>query len=193
TFALRMSAFIAVPAAVGLVALGEPIARLLLQRGEFGGAEAAFTAQALAGYAVGLPAFSATRIAAQTFYALGDTRTPVVVGFVSVTANALFAIALMWSFEHFGLALASSLSSYANLLGLAWLLRRRLGGIGGGEIARSLARTLGATAALFAWCLGARSLLGGGGAAPLAAPATGTPAHPPAPPPPPPPALAHLP
>jgi len=169
TFALRMSAFIAVPAAVGLVALGEPIVRLLLQRGEFGGAEAAFTAQALAGYAVGLPAFSATRIAAQTFYALGDTRTPVVVGFVSVTANALFAIALMWPFEHFGLALASSLSSYVNLLGLAWLLRRRLGGIGGGEIARSLARTLGATAALFAWCLGARSLLGGGGAATLGA------------------------
>src|SRR5262249_52444784 len=58
SFSLRLSAFIAVPAAVGLVGLREPIVRLLLQRGEFGPAEAVFTAQALAGYAVGLPAFS---------------------------------------------------------------------------------------------------------------------------------------
>ena len=79
-FALRLSAFIAVPAAVGLVALGEPIVRLLLERGAFGATESRYTAQALVGYAVGLPAFSATRITAQTFYALGDTRTPVLRG-----------------------------------------------------------------------------------------------------------------
>ncbi len=99
SFALRLSAFIAVPAAVGLVVLGGPIVRLLLQRGEFGAQEAMYTAQALAGYAVGLPAFSATRIAAQTFYALGDTRTPVIVGAVSVAANAVFALSLMWPLE----------------------------------------------------------------------------------------------
>ena len=77
-FALRMAAFVAIPAAVGLVLLGGPIVRLLFQRGEFSAADAVLTAQALTGYAVGLPAFSATRIAAQTFYALGDTRTPVI-------------------------------------------------------------------------------------------------------------------
>jgi putative peptidoglycan lipid II flippase len=172
-FSLRLSAFIAVPAAVGLVALGEPVVRLLFERGEFGAPEAAFTAQALTGYAVGLPAFSATRIAAQTFYALGDTRTPVLVGLAAVAANTVFAVALMWPFEHLGLALASSLSSYVNLAGLAWLLRRRLGRIGGGEIARSLARTLGAAAALLAWCLGSVAMFGGGAAGTIAALAGG--------------------
>jgi putative peptidoglycan lipid II flippase len=172
-FALRLSAFITVPAAAGLTALAGPIVRLLLQRGEFGAAEALYTAQALVGYAVGLPAFSATRLAAQTFYALGDTRTPVLVGFVSVTANVVFAGALMWPLEHVGLALASSLSSYVNLLGLCWLLRRRLGALGAGEIWPSLARTLGASAVLVLWCLWPAAALGTGALGTLAALAGG--------------------
>ena len=161
-FALRLSVFIAVPAAVGLLALGHPIVRLLFQRGEFSAADAAATTRALMGYAVGLPAFSATRIAAQTFYALGDTRTPVRAGFASVVANIALAAVLMWPLEHAGLALASSLSAYINLALLCWLLRRRLGGLGGGETTRSLGRTGVASIALLLWCLLIESRLGSG-------------------------------
>jgi putative peptidoglycan lipid II flippase len=161
-FALRLSAFIAVPAGVGLLALGYPIVRLLFQRGEFNPADAVATTQALAGYAVGLPAFSATRLAAQTFYALGDTRTPVWAGFVSVVANVALAFALMWPLKQAGLALASSLSAYINLLLLYWLLRRRLGALGGGETLRSLVRTGIASAALWLWCLVIAGRLGPG-------------------------------
>jgi putative peptidoglycan lipid II flippase len=160
-FALRMAAFVAVPAAVGLVLLGEPIVRVLFQRGEFSAADAVLTAQALTGYAVGLPAFSGTRIAAQTFYALGDTRTPVLVGFASVAVNVVLALLLMWPLRHTGLALASSLSSYVNLLGLCWLLRRRLDGPRGPDLWRSLARTLGASALLALWCAGMSGLVPG--------------------------------
>lgn len=155
-FALRLSAFIAVPATVGLLALRAPIVRLLFQRGEFGPDHAVATARALAGYAVGLPAFSASRIAAQTFYALGDTRTPVWTGFAGVVVNVALALLLMWPLEHAGLALASSLSSYVTLCGLVWLLRRRLGPMGGAQIARSLARVLVATVPVLVWCLWVR-------------------------------------
>src|SRR5262249_31724042 len=54
-FSLRLAAFVAVPASVGLAVLSGPIVRMLFQRGEFGAAESVFTAQALIGYAVGLP------------------------------------------------------------------------------------------------------------------------------------------
>ena len=151
-FALRLSGFVAVPATVGLVLLGGPIVQLLFQRGEFSAADAALTAQALVGYAVGLPAFSTTRIAAQTFYALGDTRTPVLVGFLAVAVNVVLALLLMWPLRHTGLALASSLSSYVNVIVLGWLLRRRLGGPRGGAIGGSLGRTLAASAVLALWC-----------------------------------------
>jgi putative peptidoglycan lipid II flippase len=148
-FSLRLSAFVAVPAAAGLLTLGAPIVGLLFERGQFGPAAAAATTQALAAYAVGLPAFSATRIAAQTFYALGDTRTPVILGLLSVAANIALALTLMWPLAHAGLALASSLSAYVNVFALLWALRRRLGPIGGRALARSCARTLVATAALW--------------------------------------------
>jgi putative peptidoglycan lipid II flippase len=161
-FSLRLSVFVALPAAVGLVALGHPIVRLLFERGEFTAADAMATTQALAGYAVGLPAFSATRIAAQTFYALGDTRTPVWAGLASVAANCVFALALMWPLQHAGLALASSLSAYVNVILLGWLLRRRLGRIGGRQMAGSLLRTAGASAVLLLWCVWAGGRLGGG-------------------------------
>jgi len=110
---------------------------------------------------VGLPAFSATRIAAQTFYALGDTRTPVVVGFLSVAVNVVLALLLMWPMRHTGLALASSLSSYVNVLGLCWLLRRRLDGPRGRDLWRSLARTLAASALLALWCAWTSGLVPG--------------------------------
>lgn len=161
-FSLRLSAFVALPAAVGLVALGHPIVTLLFRRGEFTSADAAATTLALAGYAVGLPAFSATRIAAQTFYALGDTRTPMWAGLASVAANVALALLLMWPLRHAGLALASSLSAYVNLVLLYWLLRRRLGPLGGRQTAWSLARTALASTVLLAWCLWAGARLGAG-------------------------------
>jgi putative peptidoglycan lipid II flippase len=161
-FSIRLSAFVAVPAAVGLIALGHPTVTLLFERGEFTASDAAATTQALAGYAVGLPAFSATRIAAQTFYALGDTRTPVWAGLVSVAANVVLALALMWPLQHAGLALASSLSAYVNLLLLFWLLRRRLGPLGGRQMTVSLLRTGGASAVLLLWCVWAGARLGAG-------------------------------
>jgi putative peptidoglycan lipid II flippase len=155
-FSLRLTAFVAVPATVGLVVLGDPVVRLLFQRGEFGAAEAGATAQALVGYAVGLPAFSAVRIVSQTFYALGDPRTPVRVGAAALALNMILAVGLMRPLGHSGLALASSLSAYANVLGLCWLLHRRLGPLGASAIARSLGTTLLASAVLLGFCWWAR-------------------------------------
>ena len=167
-FSLRLGAFVTVPAAVGLVTLSRPIVQLLFQRGEFAAADAIFTSQALVGYAIGLPAFAAARIAAQTFYALGDVRTPVYVGFGAVAANVGFALALMWPLRHAGLALASSLSSYVNLLALCWILHRRLALLGALGLGASLARTLGAASALCLWCIWLDRWLAGRGYAAVA-------------------------
>ncbi|MFQ5828185.1 MAG: murein biosynthesis integral membrane protein MurJ [Candidatus Methylomirabilia bacterium] len=151
-FALRLSCFVAIPASVGLIMLRLPITRLLFERGQFGAAETQATAWALAFYALGLTAFSGTRIAAQVFYALGDPRTPVQIGIGAVVVNVLFALAFMRPLAHGGLALAASGASTANLAGLLWLLRRRLGPLGGRRLATSLALTAGATLLMALWC-----------------------------------------
>jgi putative peptidoglycan lipid II flippase len=151
-FTLRLAMFVAVPATVGLVFLRTPIVRVLFERGQFAPSDTVATAQALAGYAVGLVGFSVARILAQAFYAIGEAGTAVRLGMVSVAVNVVAAVALMRVLEHTGLALASSLGAYVNVLLLVWVARRRFGHLGGRMLLRSGLRTLMAVVPLAGWC-----------------------------------------
>jgi putative peptidoglycan lipid II flippase len=155
SFGLRLSFFIAVPAAAGLAVLREPITRVLFQRGEFTAADAAATAWALLWYAAGLPGFSASRIAAQAFYAVHQPGVAVRAGVAAVAVNVVAAVLLMGPLGHGGLAAASSIAAYVNLGLLAVAARRRFGRLDGRALARSVLRTLGASAVLALACAAA--------------------------------------
>ena len=124
---IKLSMFIALPASAGLIALSNPIITLLFERGAFTSAATLATAQALVAYTVGLPAASCIRTLASGFYALEDTRTPVIVATATMILNILLALLLMRPLSHNGLALAVSLSAWFNLVWLGILLRRRIG------------------------------------------------------------------
>ena len=118
-----------VPATIGLAALATPIVQLLFERNAFTAADTAATAGALQLYAIGLVGYSVSRIVAPTFYALGDSRTPVMVSIVSVLTNAALSMALSRALGFRGLALGTSLAALLSAALLVWFLRRRLGGI----------------------------------------------------------------
>ncbi len=139
--ALRMVFFIMLPCMAGLIVLREPIVALLFQRGAFGDEATRLTASALFYYVIGLWAFSGVRIVLYAFYALKDTRTPVLAGVVSVLANSVAGIALMGPMKHNGLALALSLSSMLNLGLLTLALRKKMGAIGWRGIALSFCKS----------------------------------------------------
>lgn len=129
--ALRGVLFLALPAAALLAALAGPIVRVLFERGRFGADSTALTAQALVCYALGLAAFAAAEIVVRAFYALHDTRTPVIVGCAMVLLN----IALGWLLLRAGaglpgLALAFSIANIAEAVALLLLIARRLGRLG---------------------------------------------------------------
>jgi len=151
-FALRLGVYVSVPATIGLVALRAPIVRLLFERGRFGPAETAATADALAWYAVGLAGFAGSRIAAQAFYAMGEARTAVRWGIVAVGANVVAALALMGPLGHAGLAGASSAGAYVNLLALLLVARRRLGRLGLRALASTTLRAALASLPLLGVC-----------------------------------------
>jgi putative peptidoglycan lipid II flippase len=151
-FALRLSFFVAVPATIGLILLREPITRVLFERGQFTAADTAATANALLWYAAGLSGFSASRIAAQAFYAAREPGVAVRLGVASVAVNVIAAILLMGPLGHGGLAAASSLAAYVNLVALLWVARRRFGALGGRELLRSVSRTALASLPLGALC-----------------------------------------
>jgi putative peptidoglycan lipid II flippase len=159
-FALRLAVYICVPATVGLVVLGSPITRILFERGRFTAADSLATTEALTGYAVGLVGFATARIAAQAFYAVGEPGTAVRVGVIAIAANAVAAIALMRPLGHAGLAYASSIGAYVNVLALLWLARRRFGPLGGRALLVSSARALAAALPVAAWCMLGSTVLG---------------------------------
>ena len=126
---LRRMLFIMVPAMVGIVALRVPLCNFLYQHGEFDYVAVINTSQAILGYGLGLFAVGGIRITVPAFFALQDTRTPVKVAFFCFLLNAVcgFVLGFVFSLDHFGLALASSISSVMNFILLVVLLNGRLG------------------------------------------------------------------
>lgn len=131
SYTLRLMLFILIPALVGLIVLRVPICNLLYQRGEFSYAATIFTSQALFGYAIGLWAVGGIRITAPAFYAMQDTKTPVIIAFIAFIVNAVFGYVLGFKFGllHTGLAISSSISSVINFVLLFYLVERRVGDI----------------------------------------------------------------
>jgi putative peptidoglycan lipid II flippase len=150
--AMRLTLFINLPAMVGVIVLAQPLVELLFMRGRFDQASAEATAGAVAAYGVGLWAFAGIRAVVAVYYALKDTRTPVVVAALVLILNVALSLALMPWLKHVGLALATSLSGAANLLGLLWLLRRRVGLLGLRRVAVSSAKALAASLVMAAAC-----------------------------------------
>ncbi|HKZ52827.1 MAG TPA: murein biosynthesis integral membrane protein MurJ [Candidatus Acidoferrales bacterium] len=152
TFSLRIVAFIVVPGAVGLIAVGDPIVRLLFEHKAFGADSTGLTAGALLFYALGLPAFASVRLMVQGFYATEDTTTPVRIAALALVANVVLCFLLVGPLRQGGLALATSLASYLNLVVLYWVFRRRLGGVDEGRLALSVGRTLAAAVGMGLAC-----------------------------------------
>ncbi|EPR35491.1 integral membrane protein MviN [Alkalidesulfovibrio alkalitolerans DSM 16529] len=124
---LGLITFISLPSAVGLIALSGPIVELLFMRGAFTQTDATATMAALAAYGVGLPAVALVRPYVSAFYARENTRTPVIVAFVSVLTNVTLGYALMQHYAHVGLAVAVSVAGFVNVAILAAIMRREVG------------------------------------------------------------------
>lgn len=145
TYGVRLTLFITIPALVGLTVCAEPLMALLFMGGQFDPAMAVEAARALVCYSLGLSCVALVRVLAPAFYALKDTRTPVLAAFVSFLLNLGFSLVLMGPLLHSGLALASSLSAFANMGILLWLLRRKVGLLGGHRLLRTALVSLGAS------------------------------------------------
>lgn len=161
TFAdsLRLTMFIILPAMVGLLAVGEPLIAVMFERGRFTPEMTHQTYLALVGFVVSLWAAAGIRILVPVYYAMEDSRTPVKVAALSLLVYIASGLVLMWPLEHFGLALAISLSSMVNFLTLLFLLRRRLGRLGLRALASSGLRAAAASLVMGAAAWGISQIL----------------------------------
>jgi putative peptidoglycan lipid II flippase len=153
---LRGVLFLTIPAAAGLFVWRVPLIRMLLERGEFTARSTQMTAAALAFYALGLIGHSVVEIVARAFYALHDTRTPVVVGVATMALNVLLSLLLIQTLQHAGLALANTLATSIEMVLLVWLLVHRLGGLEWPQLSATILRAGVATLVMvlpLAWLL----------------------------------------
>jgi len=145
TFAVRIVAYITIPAAVGLMILREPIIRMLFQHGQFVAESTRLTARPLLYYAAGLPALACVKLIVPAFYSARDTKTPVIVALISFTLNIILNFVFLETvlykrFQNGGPALATVLATLFDFFVLLFIFRLRYGALGTIEIFRSIGK-----------------------------------------------------
>jgi putative peptidoglycan lipid II flippase len=161
--ALRVVLLLSLPATAGLILLRQPVVAFLYEDGlTFTAQMTDLVAWALLWYAAGLVGHCVVEIVSRAFYALHDTRTPVVVGVAAMSLNVVFSLLFSTLFlqaglaPHGGLALANSLATALEMLALLVLMRRRLHGL---ELPNLLNALTKGTAAALGMAIGVWSFL----------------------------------
>jgi putative peptidoglycan lipid II flippase len=159
--AVRILIFVAAPLTAVMIVLREPLTSVFYQYGLFSQSATDRTASTLLFFAVGLVGHIVVHVLTRAFYAMQDTKTPVAWAIVAVAINVPLMAALVGPMGVEGLALALSVSSVLEVIGLLWFLRRRLESVEGAAILRSLGRASLAGLAAALLMLGGLTLVDG--------------------------------
>lgn len=115
------------PSTVLLCFLSEELVEILYKRGEFGETETYLTSRALLGYSFGMGFYALSVLLVRTFNAIHDTKTPALVGIISILVNVALDIVLMIPLKNLGISLATSLVSLFNSMILFNLWKKKTG------------------------------------------------------------------
>lgn len=123
--ALEFALFLTLPAAAALIIIGKPVLHTVFEHGAFTRSDTLNVAPALAAFALGLPAFTLTKIFQPGFYAREDTRTPMNFAMIAVAVNLVASFVLASYLSHVGIALATSVAAWVNACLLVFTAVRR--------------------------------------------------------------------
>ena len=139
---VRMTALVTVPAGFGMFVLRQPLIGLAFERGEFSADDVLATSRALAGFALGLGAFSVYLFVLRGFYAHKDTRTPFTINVFENALNIVLAVVLVGRYGVLGLGLAFALAYVVASLWSLQVLGYKVPGFPIREVLTSLWRTV---------------------------------------------------
>lgn len=154
---LTIAFCLTIPATVGLFMLAEPIIRVIFEHGAFTAMDTVKTAEALSLYAIGLFAYSSVKIMVPVYYALDDTKYPVIASFLAVGGNILIILLTIDHFQHRAIALSTSCSMIFSFLFLSVVLYRKLSGYSLSYLAVGIGKIALASLFMGGWLLGVQS------------------------------------
>ena len=131
-----------IPISIGAIVLATPIVKLLFQRGEFDARATSMTAIALIMYSIGMVAFGLRDIIGKVFYALKDTKTPMINGAIAMIMNIALNIILVKYLQLAGLALATSISAIVCIFLLFGSLKKKIGYFGQDKIIKTTIKSI---------------------------------------------------
>jgi putative peptidoglycan lipid II flippase len=123
----RRITYFVLPCAIGFAVLGKPLVQLLFQTGRFGARDTALVTGVLAAYSVGLVGWATVKLFASGFYALRDTRTPVITAASSVVVSVILSYLLMQRMGPAGIGLGAGIAALYNTTMHLVHLQRRIG------------------------------------------------------------------
>jgi putative peptidoglycan lipid II flippase len=129
--AMRQIFFFALPASLGLGILARPIVRSILELGSFNEKSTDLVSHSLVFFSIGLVGYGIVEIITRAFYAMQNTRTPVIVAILTIGLNIILSLLLIGPLGHGGLALSLAITNTLEMLLLLWLIQRRLGALDG--------------------------------------------------------------
>ncbi len=157
--ALEMAMIVTVPAAIALMVIPREIISVIFERGTFTASDSIQTGRALAAFAVGLPGYVLIKVLQPGFFARENTKSPMWMAGITVLVNIVFSLALFPAFGHVGIAIATSISAWVNVV-LLWVGLR-----GFVTLERENWKRLGgmviASVIMAGGLIGAKSLMGG--------------------------------
>lgn len=141
-----------IPSSVGLVLVGKAMIGAVYQGGKFDANDTEQVSLALSCFAIGLAGYSALKVLSPAFYALKDSRTPMIVSLCSVIVNYALARTMVdvLKLGHAGLAISTSGIALFSSITLFLLMRRKIGGLYGRMLWSSLSKALLASLAMAA-------------------------------------------
>ncbi len=139
---LRTVVFFMVPATVGLLVLATPVIALLFEHGAFQPYDTERTAQALRIYLIGLSFAAIDQVLIFAFYARKDTKTPVLVGVLSVFIYLVVALIWIVPLGMLGLVLANSVQLTSHALVMLYLAHRHFDGLRGQALTQTVLKVL---------------------------------------------------
>jgi putative peptidoglycan lipid II flippase len=117
--ALEFALLLSIPCAIGLIIMAQPIIYILFQHGEFTSSDTAKTVPALITLALGVPAFVINKVLINTFFANGDTKTPVKISSICIAINTIGNLILINFMHEAGITLSTSITAWLNIA-LLW-------------------------------------------------------------------------
>ncbi len=151
---LRLVVFIGLPASAGLMLVGQPLATVILQGGDFTADDSARVAFVLLGYATAVWAYSMIHVLTRAFYAVGNAKTPVKIAVSMVGLNLILNCTLIWTpLREAGLAWSTAICATLQAAILLWCTQRKTPHTVSAELILSWTKSIVVTSLMFviAW------------------------------------------